>query len=276
VIVQPPCTVIKSIPLRPYASAVGVAYDPVTRQVVVTDEGNGIAYVLQRTSIVKTVSLGGESRCPYTEAWDPSLGAILVSDVCGGGVDVMRLSLVHGVTESRVHLNDFDASNYATGLLVADGYVFSAGRVVNVYDAATLRFVGAFPVVSTGDGTDLCTCVNVAWDSLNHTVVYTDPGAYPTRILFLNADSIATHQFTFSRLHARYMAGAGAVGYSPMTRDAYTGAAFGNNVYAMNSTGSLHRVYLGENAQPYEMTLDPLNGAMYVTGSGTGSLYEIE
>jgi len=272
-IVKPPCDVVATIAPTGAEFPIGTAYDPVTQEVVVTDY-EGVAYVFRGTALVKTVWLGGSSHCPKFESWDAYLRAMLIADQCSpdghGGVDELFLSIVGGVTRATVVLDTFDQGNVPGAVLVADGYVFSVGNNVNAYDDRTLAFLGEFAAVASPYNT-------LAWDPLNDTVVLGRGNVFPGShsVVFLNANSVRTHTFTFHYwiTHDIFEGGVGGVAYSPYTKQLYFTAH--NDVWEIGNTGVLVHVYLAQGASPYELTYDPVNHDMYVCGYYTGEIYVI-
>lgn len=285
-IVRPPCDVVRTIYLSnltwPYVSfPYGMAYDPVTREVVVTDAEPAptFAYILQGTALVKTVTLGGPSGCPDFESWDAALQTVLIADPCAGppyqgGVDELYLSIVNGVTRTKVVLDAFDTGNEPTAVLVADRYIFTAGNTVNVYNDSTLAFLGSFAVTSSDWNT-------LAWDPLNDTVVlgrYAGSVSYHS-VVFLNADSVRTRTFTLHRwiYHDILDGGVGGVAYSPYMKELYFAAWLGNDVWELGKNGTLVHVYLapGFDGGPQGLTYDSVNHDLYVCGSGTSVIYAL-
>jgi hypothetical protein len=278
-IVKPVCTVVKTVYLSGGSLPYGIAYDPVTKEIVATGfNGFGFAFVLQGTSLVKTVRLG--DNCPNLDAWDSAVEAMLIADYCPsgfggpGGVTLLYLVEVAGVTHATVILDAFDQGNDLNAILVDDGYVFSAGNNVDVFNDQTLAFIGSFAVsVGTFDFDTL------TWDPLNDTVVLgVLTGQQSSHsVLFLNADSIQSAKFTFKYFvtHDILRYGAGGVAYSPATHSVYFAAFLGNDVWELTKSGELTHVYLGPNATPQGMTYDPSNQDLYVCGPGTSMLYVI-
>lgn len=223
-VVKPFCHVIKTIPSsRPLLSewVDGFVFDPLTDEMVAFDAG-GLAYVLQGTSLVDTVSLGAPSlHCPSLGSWDSALSTIAVADYCGGGVDLLYLSEVNGTPKGTTVLEAFDHGNQPEGVLDAGGYIFAAGYLIDVFDQRTLAYLGSFGlgVIPTGYLTEL------AWDALNHTVVIATAFDFSSQsrdaVYFLHIDSIRTHAFSFGRLpiHDILNNGAGGVAYSAANGD---------------------------------------------------------
>jgi hypothetical protein len=253
----------------------GTAYDPLTKEVVVTDTTTGVAYVLRGTERVKTVGLGGSGigaesgYCPLLESWDADLRAILIADPCSGGVDELTLSIMDGVTRATVVLDAFDRGNDPTAVLVADGYIFSAGNAMNVYDDRTLAFLGTFAVHTS-------TFLNsLAWDPLNNTVVLGKEAVpAPDSVIFIDASSIRTGTFTFHRwiTHGMFSFGVAGVAYSPFTKGLYFTAYGGGDLWELGSTGALSHVYVGPGAG---LTYDPVNHDMYVCGWSNDKIYVV-
>jgi DNA-binding beta-propeller fold protein YncE len=263
-IVSPLCHVVKTITTRAGSSDFGVAYDPLTKEILVTDEGEGLAFVLQGTKLVKTVNLGKDAYFPSFEAWDGAIDAMLVAGDYGGGVDLVYLTLVDGATRAKVVLNDFDTENSPSAVLVADGYIFSAGDTVNVFNERTLAYIGTFPIIGSTEN-------SLAWDPLNNTVVLgeqTDGVSTSRSVLFLNANSIQSGRFTFEYLttHNILYGGAADVAYSPADHDVYITAAGGVDVWALTSSGSLYHVYLENYGGVNGLVYDPSIHEMYVCG----------
>jgi len=285
-IVKPPCTVLKTLSTaNGFYGPNEIAYDPLTREIVATDPYAGLAYVLQGTSLVKTVTLAasGLFGCPGGVAWDPAVDAMLVADSiytgsCArgpgfGGVDLLYLSEKNGLTQASFKLDAFDPGNSPGVVLVADGYIFSAGQTVDVFNDRTLAYMGSFAVgVYPLD-------LALAWDPLDNTVVLgreaCGVGPYDN-VLFLNADSIQSGKFTFSQLHAHGIlwCGAGGVAYSPATREVYVTSFGGYDVWAVSKTGALTHVYLGPRGGALGLAYDPVTHDMYVC-AGTDTLFVI-
>jgi DNA-binding beta-propeller fold protein YncE len=273
-IVKPLCKVIRGLnPGGPDVELLptGTAYDPLTKEIVVTGtndlNGVGILTVLRGTSVVKVVKLGPFA-CPSLESWDPAEDAILLADACSGGIDVLHLTEVNGVTRAAVILNAFDEGNDPGAVLVADGYVFSAGHNVDVFNERTLLFIGSFAV--TGSSAEA-----LAWDPLNDTVVMGNLFFIPNResVIFLHTDSIKSGKFTYGALPIYFAYGVYGMAYSPATQDIYLSPYLGSNVLEISKSGVVTRVFLGAGAEPAGMVYDPVNHDMYV---GTyGELYVI-
>jgi DNA-binding beta-propeller fold protein YncE len=272
-LVKPPCHLIAQEQPVHSISPYGTAYDPLTREVVVSDGATGFAYVYTGTKLAKTVWLGGENHCLGLESWDADLGAILIPDACSGGVDVLTLTVVNGITQARVMLNAIDGGNVPSAVLVTDGYIFSAGNVVNVYDDRTLAHLGTF-AVRTAESM----IASLAWDPLNDTVVLARGYApAPDSVFFLDASSVRTGAFTFHHwtTHGVFDEGVGGVAYSPNTRELYFSAFNGPYVWELSATGVLTHVYLGKGADPEGLTYDPSNHDMYVCGFWGEMIYVI-
>ncbi|MFZ0892644.1 MAG: hypothetical protein WB782_07020 [Thermoplasmata archaeon] len=277
-IVKPPCTVIGS--LTPTYGAFALAYDPLTKEVVTTaaafSEAN-FAYVLAGTSLVATVKLGPSLNCPISAAWDPAISAILIgNEGCGpGGVSVLYLALVNGVTHAAVIEDAFDSGSADTSLLVADGYIFSAGANVSVFNDRTFAFVGQFAVSQfTRDGA----FNHLAWDPLNDTVVLgiTEAPSVAS-VLFLNASGILARHFDFQQFKTVGIlaGGVGGAAYSPATQSVYLSAADGNDIWELSKSGDLTHVYLGKIVAPEGLAYDPTSHEMYVCGENSNMLYVI-
>ncbi len=283
-IVKPPCHVIRSI--LPNALGFGTTYDPVTRDIVVTDSADVVAYVIHGSAVEKTVNLGFDvqhEHCPDFEAWDAAVGSILIADGCpsvgppsGGGVDTLHLTTTGGTTHASVRLDAFDRNNGPTAVLVADGYVFSAGNTVDVFDARTFHFVGDFAV--NGPGNPVGGTNTLGWDPLTQTIILGrgDVSGHGS-VVFLNVSSIASGKFTFSYLSASGIldSGVGGVAYSPSTHNVYLTAYGGNDVWGLSSSGELTHVYLGQYAAAQGLAYDPANDNMYVCGFGSNTVYVI-
>ena len=283
-VVKPPCNVVRSI--LPNALGFGTIYDPVTRDIVVSDSADVVAYVIHGDSVEKTVNLGFDlqhQHCPDFEAWDAAIESVLIADGCpsvgppsGGGVDVLRLTTAGGATHVSVRLDAFDRNNGPTAVLVADGYVFSAGNTVDVFDAKSFRFVGDFAV--NGPGNPVGGTNTLGWDPLTQTVILgrgdvTGHGS----VVFLNVTSVPSGRFTFNypSLPGILWGGVGGVAYSPSTRNIYLTAEGGYDVWEIGGGESLSHVYLGELSEPQGLTFDPDNQDMYVCGFGSSTLYVI-
>lgn len=283
-VVKPPCTVVRSI--LPNALGFGTIYDPVTRDIVVTDSADVVAYVIHGSAVEKAVNLGFDlqhEHCPDFEAWDAAVESILIADGCpsvgppsGGGVDILHLTTTGGTTHASVRLDAFDRNNGPTAVLVADGYVFSAGNVMDVFDEKTFKFIGDFPV--NGPGNPVGGTNTLGWDPLTQTVILgrgdvTGRGS----VVFLNATSIASGKFTFSYLSAPGIldSGVGGVAYSPSTHNVYLTAYGGNDVWELSASGELSHIYLGQYAAAQGLAYDPTNANMYVCGFGSSTEYVI-
>ena len=270
-VVEPPCHVLKTIhSSRPALSGEvdGFVYDPLTKEIVAFDSG-GLAYVLKAATLVDTVNLGASTfHCPSLGSWDPDLVTILVADYCGGGVDLLYLSVVNGTTKGSAILDVFDQGNLPEGVLDADGYIFAAGNLIDVFDQRTLAYIGSFAltVIPTGYLTEL------AWDAFNHTVVVGTgfDFSFQSRdaVYFLHVDSIRTHAFSFGRLPAHDILndGAGGVAYSPANHAVYVSAAGGSDVWTVSPPGSLQHIYLQKFGGLGWIAYDPANQDLFVTG----------
>ena len=278
-IVKPPCTVVETLASGAISTPYGTIYDPQTKEVVVTSPGAGLAYVLQGTSVVKKVGLGGSGHCPTLGDWDSGLGAMLIADECspghsgGGGIDVLHLTLVAGVTHASVVLDAFDRTNAPNAVLAADGYIFSAGLTVDVFRGSTFAFVGKYAVHGSSDN-------SLAWDPLNGTVVLGkgDESIGYDSVIFLDTARIGSGRFTFSHMatHDILRYGVGGVAYSPTTENVYFTAYLGVDVWELSASGTLSHVYLGPHAFPELLAYDPSSGDMYVCGTGSSTLYLIQ
>ena len=242
-VVKAPCKLIKTVTVSDNGLS-GLGYDPVTKEMVVANCGaTPEVDIFQGTSVVKEVSLrnGSSFTCPTDVAWDGAIGSMLVSD-SNGGVDLLYLAEVNGTTRAATIINAFDVGNSPGALLVAHGYIFESGNQVDVFNERTLSYVGSFPVAGGPPSLAL------AWDSLNDTVVLGRTGyAAPQSLFFLNADSIASHRFTFHSLpvHNILSGGVGGVAYSPFNHDIYFSAVGGEDVWVLNPSGVLSHVFLG-------------------------------
>jgi hypothetical protein len=287
-IVKPPCTVVKTIH-TPEDEAefvvYGTAYDPLTKEVVVTDWYRGAEFVLRGTSLVTTVHVGGwEVHCPGLEAWDPAVKAILITDAgasCGGeggsgGIDILHLSIVGGTTLASTIVDAFDQGNSPTAVLVADGYVFSAGIQVNVYNDRTFAYVGSFALA--GPNPALGESGALAWDPINDTVVLGLAYVVPRdSVIFLNASSISYREFTFHRWHTENIldGGVAGVGYSPATQKVYLTAESGPEVWELSRSGKVSHISLetaSDGISGSGITYDPESHDTYVSDAW-GTLY---
>jgi DNA-binding beta-propeller fold protein YncE len=280
-VVKPPCTQIKTIDTGngDYSDLVGVAYDPLTKEMVVTDIYAGEVYVLQGTSIVKTVSTPSVANGGGNLAWDGAIGSILIPDEFG--VTVLHLKLVNGKTKATVHADRFDKSNASFGTgnipiseLVADGYIFSAGHRVRVFNDRTFAYVGAFNVGVGGIGNVLY-YGSLVWNPTTHTIVMGGGNS----VILLDAKSIASHKFTYRTLsyHAFQRDWVFDVAYSPATRQIYVTVELGAEVFKLSDSGKLTHVYLGKVAvnNLTGLAYDPVNHEMYVCSSLPPALYVI-
>lgn len=264
-IIKSPCSLVKTITITSGSNIFGVAYDPVTKEIVAIDQGASRAYILQGTSLVKTVSLGSsdDGFCPEFPAWDSALEAMLISDQCRGGVDVLYLTEASGVTHAATILDAFDRGNSPTGILVADGYIFSAGNLIDVYNDRTLAYLGSFDLPASASYFPL------AWDPLNHTVVMGAQNGYSSEdVFFLDEKSIATHKFTFHNLIAHNIleGGVGGIVYSPANENVYITAMGGDDVWSLSPTGVLSHLYLQPPIGMWNAVYDPANQDVYVCG----------
>lgn len=286
-VVKTPCTLVKLIRLPSYGPFISaMVYDPLTEEVVaVSNEAFGsihsYAYVLQGTSLVKTVDFG--NRGHYSIAWDPGLAALLLAGYCNANIDVLYLTEVNGVTKAAVMLNVFDQNNCPINILVADKYVFvvrmpganSNLNYVDVFDYRTLAYFGNFSISAPG------LIGSMIWDPLNQTVVvglvYFYGLSAPRTVFFLNVSSVATRTFTFHALpvHDILRYGAAALAYSPADQSVYISSWGGDDVWILGSSGSFNHVYLkGALTHLFAMIYDSAFGAMCVIGD-SGDLYLI-
>jgi len=264
VIVAPTCTIVKTITSIGLGQLNGIAYDPSTKDMVALDLA-GFADVIHGTEWVKKVTLyaHGSNSFPYSDAWDPAVGAMLIANA-GNGVDLLYLATVNGSTKAAVVLDAFDNGNDPTEILVADGYVFSAGNHVDVFNERTLRYLGSFYVGNIFSA--------IAWDPLNRTVVVGEvTGVAPHEVYFLNADSVATRTFTSHNLPVRNVltAGVGGLAYSPYDHDLYISALGGQDVWILSPFGSLQHVYLrGGGGFVFGLAYDPADHDVYAATGG--------
>jgi hypothetical protein len=278
-VIQPPCTEIATIippPLPDYpATPVGVVYDPLTHEIVVPDGDNGVAWVIQGLSIVTTINLGGFGEQLGQGAWDSSVGSVLIPDAVTG-VDVIHLTLVHGATKVSVRVAAFDNKlNGPTNLLVADGYVFSAGQAVDIFSASTFLPEGQFAFPPGG----LNSLTSIAWEPQTRQAVLGELSTNtPQAVIFLDAGSIATHKFTFHLLKARDILQGGATGvaYSPDDRSLYMSADLGSDVWILGPTGALDHVYVPHSqGLGADVIYDPSSHSVYAVGYRSNTLYEL-
>jgi len=264
VIVAPTCTIVKTITSIGLGQLNGIAYDPSTKDMVALDLA-GFADVIHGTEWVKKVTLyaHGSNSFPYSDAWDPAVGAMLIANA-GNGVDLLYLATVNGSTKAAVVLDAFDNGNDPTEILVADGYVFSAGNHVDVFNERTLRYLGSFYIGNIFSA--------IAWDPLNRTVVVGEvTGVAPHEVYFLNADSVATRTFTSHNLPVRNVltAGVGGLAYSPYDHDLYISALGGQDVWILSPFGSLQHVYLrGGGGFVFGLAYDPADHDVYAATGG--------
>ena len=219
-IVKPPCGVIATVNITGGIGLSGMAYDPLTREVVVgpTVEST-IAYVIEGTVLVANITLlpfGPTCFEGSPTVWDPAADAVLIG-ICAG-VTLLRLAIVDGVTTMRVIPNAFAVGDYPTALLVADGYIFAASETVLVFNDRSLAYIGSFPRQAIDGGF----CTSLAWDPLLDSVVVGvcigNPVIGP--VVFLGANGIGSGHYTVSRLKAPGIlnGGVGDVAYSPTQR----------------------------------------------------------
>lgn len=268
VILKSTCTVVKTITVVSGMNGWGVAYDPLTKEIVGIDSGTAQAYIIQGSTLVTKVSLLGsqsDTFCPETPAWDASLRAMLITDPCGPGIDILYLADSGGVTHAATIIDAFDGGNVPTGVLVADGYIFCPGfGQTDVYNDRSLHFVGSFPIEGQTGYTPL------AWDPLNHTVVIGLANGYSSEdVYFLDVSGIGAHIFSFHnlRVHGILEGGVGGVAYSPATQSLYITAMGGNDVWVLSASGSLSHVYLQPPFGMWNAVYDPANHEVYVCGA---------
>jgi DNA-binding beta-propeller fold protein YncE len=266
-IVKPPCTLVSTMSTGGSSEPYGTAYDPLTKEIVVTDDASSLAYVLRGTHLAETVGLG-VGHTPLLEAWDPAVGAMLIADGGGarGGVDILYLTYVNGITRSAVILDPFDQGNHPAAVLVADGYIFSAGNAVDVFNDRTFAFVGSFAVES--GSLDV-----LAWDPLNDTVVlggeYTPPRH---SVVFLDGDSIRSGLFAFGTLPIYFVWGLDGVAYSPATHDVFLSGFGAHSEVEVSSSGEVTRVALPGLAGPAGLAYDPVNHYMYLCAYASATI----
>jgi|GEM_PF-1945013 len=264
-ILKSPCNLVKVITIPSGGILFGIAYDPVTKEMVAIDQGAHAAYVLQGTALAKAVRLGSPASggCPEFDVWDSALGAMLITDQCRGGVDVLKLTETDGVTHASTKLDAFDAGNLPTGILVADGYIFSAGLLTDVFNDRTLAYLGSFGVTASAYYSPL------AWDPLNQTVVLGTQNGYASEdAYFLDANSIANHIFSFHNLRAHNIleGGVGGITYSPANRNLYITSMGGDDVWILNPTGGISHVYLQPPIGMWNTAYNPANQDVYICG----------
>jgi hypothetical protein len=284
VIIKPPCTLVKLVVTGQSSSGyssnpVGVVYDPVTKEMVVTDNEAPAIYVLRGTSIVKTLTLPAPANGGGNLAWDGSIDSVLIPDEFG--VTVLHLELVNGKTRATWDVDRFDKSDASLGTgnipvaeLVADGYIFSAGNRVDVFNDRTLAYVGSFHHLCTGcdGGTE-----SLAWDPVLNAVVL---GGGTYSVAFLAVNSIASGKFAVTHLaYAGLLSdGVSAVVYSPATQKVYLTQLDGADVLMLSKSGGLTHVFLGnQTAGDLEgMAYDPVSKVIYVCAWGPpAALYVI-
>lgn len=265
-ILKSPCTLLEAITISTGEMVAGVAYDPLTKEVVAIDS-IGEAYVLQGFSIVKRVSLidsTSYSFCPSFPTWDAALGAMLITDPCRGGIDILQLTIAGGATHEKVRISAFDSNNVPTGVLVAAGYIFCPGSLgTDVFNDRTLRYMGSFPVAGQTAYTPL------TWDPVNQTVaVGLATGISSEEVYFLEVGGIASHKFAFHnlRVHGILDGGVGGIGYSPANQNIYVTAAGGDDVWILGPTGLLSHVYLQPPLGMSNVAYDSGNQDEYVCG----------
>jgi hypothetical protein len=284
-IVKPPCTVLKAIPLSPLNATppLAWAYDPITREMV--GVGFGFAWVFEGTSLVKRVNfIAGDIACNPSLgiptlgiAWDPALDAMLISNSgcgndppqsCGNGgsISLLYMTKVSGITKTAVIYNAFDCGNQPEAVFAVDGYVFSAGLRVDVFNDRTLGFLGSFPL-SAEEG--ITYGVYLTWDPLNQTVLLDDGYG---NLYFLDAHSVATGHFTYSYFALPDNSPAGGVTYSYSNQDLYIGSYPNSGVgpafiWLLSSSGALELVKLHEGGLGIQgLTYDPTTHYVYACG----------
>jgi DNA-binding beta-propeller fold protein YncE len=267
-IVKPPCTIVSTIYPVDGGYISGVAYDPLTKEMVAIDSQTVKAYVIRGTALVDSVSLGAFPESPDLAAWDAETKSLLIAD--GGGIDMLHLDYANGSTHASVKVEALDNhGNDPYAVLVADGYIFSAGGAVDVFNDRSLAYLGQFKV---NGGTSL------AWDPLNDTVVVGKSFVTHDTVVFLQADGVRSGKFTYTHFagHDILFGGVGGVAYSPATREVYMTANEGVDVWELSESGALTHVYLGQDAFPQLLTYVPSDHEMYVCGYGTNLLYAIQ
>jgi hypothetical protein len=273
-IVKPPCDFVKYVnPPGPEFIPSGIGYDPLTKEIVVAGQnannGDGVLTVIQGTAIVEIIELANGD-CPGIGSWDPAVSAMLLADPCRG-IDLLYLTEVNGVTRGAVIFGAFDGANRPGAVLVADGYIFSAGKTVDVFNDRTLASVGSFSVTDSDQHYGSPAAYFLAWDPLNDTVVLGYLFGIPREaVMFLNADSIESGKFTHSTLPLYFQGlGVDGVGYSPATEEVYFSpysAASQCPVFELSKSGEVSRAFLGDGAEPTGLTYDPVSHDMYVSG----------
>jgi DNA-binding beta-propeller fold protein YncE len=258
-IVGSPCHVVKSIFINSPAFMSAFAYDPLTREEVLV--GSSVVWIFQSVSLVKTVRLGAGQSGSYA-AWDPALDAMLIANYLGG-VDLLYISDAAGVTKTAFIPNAFDEGNRPGAILDSGGYIFSAGKRVDVFNDRTLEFLGSFPLSSPKQGWE-----TMAWDPLNGTAVLTievccgdhqpDHGVY-----FLEANSVATRTFTYHRLSGFLPGGPGGVIYSTARQALYITATSGG-VWILGPTGATQKLGPDEVGAPSGLAYNSENRDVYV------------
>ncbi len=285
-VVQDPCTVVKKI-ILPYGADVygpgTMAYDPVIKAMVAIDDFNQVADILRGGQLVQSFGGFGQypSHVPHSIAWDPSRGVMLVGDLIGpvNGVDLLYLNESNGTLSHAIVLDAFDHGNAPNSILVADGYIFSTGNRVDVFNDTTFAYVGTYP--------NLSGFWDLTWDPLNDTVVGAYAFApYPPHpenysLVFLNVSSIQHNSFTYRFLHTTdiLIDGIGGVAYSPSDHNIYFDAEGGYDLWYLTPHGKLGHVWI-ENPPKggygdgilWGVAYDAENQDMYVCGS---SLYVV-
>ena len=289
-VVKPPCDVIRTMLLD--SLSYGVVYDPETKEIVVDGFSlvgpDSNAYVIQGLSLVKTVQIGPPNTpCTDGEGWDPAINSVLIADYCPsgfpGGVTALHLTLDKGATHAEVQYNRFDQNDPPWAVLVASGYIFAAGNVVDVFDAKTLHYVGDFAFKHSG-------CLSggsssLAWDPLAQAVILGlgDVCGHGS-VVFLSVPSIRSGEFTVSYLSiptGMLWGGVGGEAFSPYTHDVYLTAYDGNDVWKLSPSGELSHVSLSKDsspegpASPQGIAYDPVSHDMYVCGFDSGTVYVI-
>ena len=288
-IVKPPCSVVKTVSIPGDDDPYGIAYDPLAKEIVAIEQAYAVdsALVLRGTSLVTIVSLGGAGyHCPSYESYDPASGTMLIADMgqfCAaggglrGGIDILNLSIVGGITRASVILDAFDRGNDPENVLVADGYIFSAGGSevfhVDVFSDRTFAYLGSFVVKGPCEIFCGAPLERLAWDPLNDTVVMVGLNSvFRESVIFLNANSVDSGKFTFSYLPIP-ASNVFGVAYSPATQEIYiAGVWTGDSVLELSRSGALTYVYLSPGAGADALTYDPVDRDMYVCGYGNDTI----
>ena len=257
-IVSSPCHVVATI----YGADTifdGVAYDPHTKSVLVSEAYSGQLFVVSGTSVIG--SFGGSFCSPGPMAWDSAIDAMLVVDSCG------QIDEVFGTTPSAT--TSFGECS-PVAIAVAAGYVWvsddcGAPYSVDVFSDSTLLGVGAFSLPTAPSG--------LAWDPVNHTVLV---GSLFTHWMYvLYPATVATHVFKNTTFPLGTLLGTGGVTYSPWSHFMYVTGRVGNYLWTVSSSGAVHHFDLGYGSNGMLMVYDPSNHYVYVCGSGTGRLYVV-